>query len=115
MSLPALPKLGEHVDLTPWAWRIILGSLKGGVGKSTSAWMLAWALARRTGEPTLAVCADPKSQTLADSYRVCQGGGVKVPFYLLQWPTHEGLVDGVLAEMAKVGARNLVLDTGGEG
>lgn len=106
MTLPARPVTHSH--------RIALGGLKGGLGKSTSAWMLAWALHRRGGGDVLLVDADPSSQTVADSHRVVVSSGDVVPFDVLSWPTAEGLVAGVRAHMRRLGTRHLIVDTGGE-
>lgn len=101
-------------DATIQPWLIGFGHLKGGVVKSTSTWLTAYEIARRTGERVLVVDADPLSQTLADSYRAAVALGVQVPFELIEWRSPDGFVDGVRAEMRRRNCPHLVVDVGGE-
>lgn len=101
-------------DLQKVAFTIVYGGLKGGLGKSTSAWLTAIELARRTGQPVAAVCADPGSQTLYTAYQSALAQGFHVPFHVIAWQKPEGFVTGVRAEMQRLGARHLIVDVGGE-
>jgi hypothetical protein len=96
------------------AWAIVFGGLKGGLGKSTSAWLVAVEIAEMTGETVLVVCADPLSQTFSTAYRGVLVQGLQPLFHMIQWPTADGLVKGVRQEMKRVGARHVVIDSGGE-
>lgn len=96
------------------AWAIVFGGLKGGLAKSTGAWLTAIEIVERTGEAVLVVCADPLSQTFSTAYRGVLAQGLRPLFHMIQWPTSEGLVKGVTEEMKRVGARHLVIDSGGE-
>lgn len=95
-------------------WRIAYGHLKGGVTKSTSAWLTACEIARSTGQRVLVVDADPLSQTLADSYRTAIALGIEVPFEMCEWRTDDGFIHGVRREQERRGCPHLVVDVGGE-
>jgi len=88
---------------------LTIGGLKGGLGKSTTAWFLGTGLAR-TG-PTLLVDADPASQSLyAWSCRVIDGGQ-DLPFDVQPWSTPDlaRKVRGMLGRY-----EHILIDTGGE-
>lgn len=99
---------------TAHPWLIAFGHLKGGVTKSTSAWLTACEIARRTGQRVLVVDADPLSQTLADSYKTALALDIEVPFELCEWRTDDGFVHGVRREMQRRNCPHLVVDVGGE-
>jgi CobQ/CobB/MinD/ParA family nucleotide binding protein len=93
---------------------LAVGMLKGGVGKSTSAWLLLCELAAR-GYTALGVDADPSSQTLADTYRQAFENGYQVPFSVVSWPSAPSLVQGVRAAAVDHRATAVVVDVGGGG
>lgn len=90
----------------------MIGGLKGGLGKSTTAWKLLLALSEAGFNP-LGADLDPVSQTLVDSYRQAIGRGYEVPFNVIDWPTPKGLREGVQRAITNGGHDALVLDTGG--
>jgi chromosome partitioning protein len=92
---------------------LMLGGFKGGIGKTTSAWLLMLELAMR-GHTVLGVDADPVSQTLADSYRIAISRGFEMPFTVISWPSADGMVPGVRRAVEQHGATALVVDTGGD-
>ncbi|MEV7264003.1 ParA family protein [Micromonospora aurantiaca] len=98
----------------PEPLRLAIANLKGGTGKSTSAWMLLCELTRR-GHRVLGIDADPVSQTLADCYRTAIANGYPMPFEVLSWPSATGLVDGVRMAAAERRATAVVIDVGGDG
>ena len=90
---------------------VTVGALKGGVGKSTTVWVLACLLAAE-GSRVLVVDADPNSQTLAQwAGRYITAGG-ELPFRVLPWATHD-LLAGVRPHLADVD--HLLIDTGPDG
>jgi cellulose biosynthesis protein BcsQ len=95
-------------------WRIVIGHLKGGVGKSTSAWMLAIEIYLRTGRKPLVACADPLSQTVMKNYQVLLAAGVDVPFHVITWHDPNGLVKGVEQHRKNLDVDDVVIDVGGE-
>lgn len=121
MTYPPVTPHGQPATLADHELSIMLACLKGGVGKSTSAWMILIELARR-GYRALGVDADPVSQTLADSYRRANARGHQVPFSVISWPSAEGFTAGVSAALAEQrtlatgeGRRlALIVDTGGD-
>lgn len=112
-KLPTQFNLSDE-DFNKIDWKIVFGGLKGGVAKTTSAWLTAIEIHRRTGDRVLVVCADPLSQTLHNAYRRMLSEGIDVPFHVITWHTHEGLAKGVLAEMKRLDCRHLIIDVGGE-
>lgn len=90
---------------------VTVGALKGGVGKSTLAWILATLLAGEGGR-VLIVDADPNSQTIYSlANRYVDAGGV-LPFRVLPWATHD-LLAGVRPQLGDVD--HVVIDTGPDG
>lgn len=112
-KLPTQFSLSDE-DFAKIDWKIVFGGLKGGVAKTTSSWLTAVEIHRRTGDKVLVVCADPLSQTLNNAYRRLLSAEIDVPFHVLTWHTDEGLPKGVLAEMKRQDCRHLVIDVGGE-
>lgn len=89
---------------------ITVGALKGGAGKSTTAWVLATLLAA-TGR-VLVVDADPNSQTIFTwANRYVDAGGT-LPFKVLPWATHD-LLAGVRPMLDDVD--HVIIDTGPDG
>lgn len=90
---------------------VTVGALKGGVGKSTTVWVLAGLLAGAGGR-VLVVDADPNSQSLAVwANRYITAGG-ELPFRVLPWATHD-LLAGVRPYLGDVD--HLLIDTGPDG
>lgn len=67
---------------------VTVGALKGGVGKSTVAWVLATLLAGEGGR-VLLVDADPNSQTLDTFAQRAEASGRKLPFTVYPWSTSD--------------------------
>jgi chromosome partitioning protein len=53
--------------------------LKGGTGKTTSAWFIALYYAVVLGLPTLLLDADATSQSAYDWFKVAQAAGFEIP------------------------------------
>lgn len=89
--------------------RLHIGMVKGGVAKSTSAWFLATALAREGR--TLAIDADPSSQSLFDWANVAIDDGYTLPFEVQPWAT-----DDLARKIRSVEDKydHIIVDTGGE-
>lgn len=92
----------------------VVATLKGGVRKSTTVMMTAFALARR-GEDVLVVDADHGTQGVTDwGTRVYAAGG-ELPFHVVQWAPSQGLlVPAVQRAQRETGARRVLVDVGGE-
>ncbi|MFF0493113.1 ParA family protein [Nocardia sp. NPDC003482] len=90
---------------------ITLGNLKGGVGKTTSAFFLAGYFARVHNLRVLVIDADPLSQTGYSWYRRLLKGEIEVPFTLIAFPSRH--VDDCIADNS--GNYDVVIvDAGGE-
>lgn len=61
------------------AFVIVVGMLKGGTGKTTSAWFIALYYAVVLGIPTLLLDADATSQSAHDWFKVAQAEGFDGP------------------------------------
>ncbi|MET8652006.1 MULTISPECIES: ParA family protein [Nocardia] len=90
---------------------ITLGNLKGGVGKTTSAFFLASYFARVHQRRVLVIDADPLSQTGYSWYRRLTRGDVQVPFDLVAFPSRH--VGDCIADNAKA-YDVIIVDAGGE-
>ncbi|MEU8023711.1 AAA family ATPase [Micromonospora haikouensis] len=88
---------------------ITIGGLKGGIGKTTSAVFLAAALA--ADGPTLAIDADPQSQSLYDWTQVAIGRGDPLPYDVIPWATND-LATKVRGLRDRY--KHLIIDVGGE-
>lgn len=98
-------------DAVPW-W--LIATLKGGVRKSTTAMMLAFALAK-SGEDVLVLDADHGTQGVTDWASKVYAGGDELPFHVVQWAPKLGLLVKFAQEQQReTGARRLIVDVGGE-
>lgn len=105
-TMPQRPQL----DL-PKPLIVVIGCLKGGVGKSTSAFFLAAYFAHVHGLRVLIIDADPLSQTSYSWYRALKKAGVNWPFDLISFPSkHVG--DCIEDNQANYDV--VIVDTGGE-
>ncbi len=92
----------------------LIATLKGGVRKSTTAMMTAFALARRHHD-VLVIDADAGTQGVTDwASRVYAAGG-QLPFHVAQWTHRLGLlVPFVQEKQRETEARYVLIDIGGE-
>lgn len=88
---------------------LTIGGLKGGLGKSTSAWFLATGLGRLG--PTLLVDADPMSQSVFTWANRAIDSGYDLPFEVQPWSTLD-----LGRKVAAVQDRydHVVIDSGGD-
>ncbi|WP_443107458.1 ParA family protein [Actinomadura sp. 3N407] len=95
-------------------WVITLGNLKGGAGKSTSAFFLAVYLAEICGLRVLLIDADPLSQTAYSWHRVLRKDlGVPVPFKLAAFASPR--ISDYITDQSETGEFDVIIvDTGGE-
>ena len=96
--------------------RVLVSYLKGGVGKSTSVMMLAFAWARQ-GKNVLAIDADAGTQGVTDwasrYYGVHTDG--ELPFDVFQWSPRMGLLAQFVREKERETMPDItILDVGGE-
>ncbi|SES03697.1 chromosome partitioning protein [Streptomyces sp. yr375] len=99
----------EHV----WdAFVIVVGMLKGGTGKTTSAWFIALYYAIVLGLPTLLLDADATSQSAYDWFKVAQAAGFEIPANLVveRYP-FDDIAEYIRTKRAEFGA--IVVDAGG--
>lgn len=90
---------------------ITLGNLKGGVGKTTSAFFLASYFALLHELRVLVIDADPLSQTGYSWYRRLRKGEVEVPFELIAFPSRH-VNDCITDNAGKFDV--VIVDAGGE-
>ncbi|WP_280382472.1 ParA family protein [Nocardia wallacei] len=90
---------------------VTLGNLKGGVGKTTSAFFIAGYFATELGLRVLVIDADPLSQTGYSWYRRLQKGEIDLPFTLIAFPSRH--VDDCIADNA-ADYDVIIVDAGGE-
>lgn len=92
----------------------LIATLKGGVRKSTTAMLAAFALASR-GDDVLVIDADAGTQGVTDwATRVYATGG-QLPFHVVQWAPSQGLlVPFVQQAQRDTGAARVLVDVGGE-
>ncbi|WP_067533529.1 ParA family protein [Nocardia crassostreae] len=100
----ALPELPEPLVVT-------LGNLKGGVGKTTSAFFLASYFATAHQQRVLVIDADPLSQTGYSWYRRLQKADIAVPFELIAFPSRH-VNDCITDNAGKYDV--IIVDVGGE-
>jgi chromosome partitioning protein len=96
--------------------RLLISTLKGGPGKTTTTFLLALGWARRD-RAVVAIDADTRSQTLTAWARRAQHAGAAVPFTVVSWRGRDQ--DGELVNVAKRAERDhqadiVLIDTGGE-
>ncbi|MCT9010786.1 ParA family protein [Streptomyces rhizosphaerihabitans] len=99
----------EHV----WdAFVIVVGMLKGGTGKTTSAWFIALYYAVVLGLPTLLLDADATSQSAYDWFKVAKAAGFEIPANLVveRYP-FDDIAEYIREKRAEFGA--IVVDAGG--
>lgn len=88
--------------------------LKGGVRKSTTAMMLAFALSRR-GVKVLVVDADAGSQGVTDWCGDVYASDGVLPFAVVQWSPSDGLLIPFIQHWQReAGADTVIVDVGGE-
>ncbi|MFK0160814.1 ParA family protein [Streptomyces sp. NPDC090493] len=94
------------------AFVIVVGMLKGGTGKTTSAWFIGLYYAVVLGIPTLLLDADATSQSAYDWFKVAQAAGFEIPENLVveRYP-FDDIAEYIHAKRAEFGA--IVVDAGG--
>lgn len=102
--------LDLDLALLPHPFVITLGNLKGGVGKTTSAFFLACYFAAQ-GKRVLMIDADPLSQTGASWHRRLRKAGVVVPFDLVAFPSKQ-IADCITDHATTHDV--IIIDAGGE-
>ncbi|MEU0539456.1 ParA family protein [Nocardia sp. NPDC005978] len=90
---------------------VTLGNLKGGVGKTTSAFFLAAYFATVYELRVLVIDADPLSQTGYSWYRRLRKENISVPFELIAFPSRH-VDDCITDNAAKYDV--IIVDAGGE-
>lgn len=100
----------EPLDL-PKPLVVTLGNLKGGVGKTTSAFFLASYFSSVHDLRVLVIDADPLSQTGYSWYRRLTQAEVRVPFELIAFPSRH--VDDCIKDNA-ASFDVIIVDAGGE-
>ncbi|MEU1428288.1 ParA family protein [Nocardia sp. NPDC005746] len=101
---PALGNLPEPLVIT-------LGNLKGGVGKTTSAFFIASYFTTAHKLRVLVIDADPLSQTGYSWYRRLQKAEIDIPFELLAFPSRH-VNDCITDNSANYDV--IIVDAGGE-
>jgi chromosome partitioning protein len=104
--------LGVELAKTNRAVILAIGGIKGGIGKSTSAIMLAhvWAA---LGLKVLVIDADPKSGSSRKWDRACRSRGEKLPFTVKTHPS-EDLEETIADEGWHKQFDLIIIDTGGD-
>lgn len=93
---------------------LLIATLKGGVRKSTTAMMLAFAYARR-GSEVLVIDADSGTQGVSDWASRVYADGEELPFHVVQWTQSLGLLVPFLQDaQRRTGATIVIVDVGGE-
>ncbi|MFD8736586.1 ParA family protein [Streptomyces sp. NPDC059618] len=94
------------------AFVVVVGMLKGGTGKTTSAWFIALYYAVVLGLPTLLLDADATSQSAYDWFKVAKAEGYEIPEHLVveRYP-FDDIAEYIRAKRAEFGA--IVVDAGG--
>ncbi|WP_054816446.1 ParA family protein [Nocardia arizonensis] len=90
---------------------VTLGNLKGGVGKTTSAFFLASYFAQVHERRVLVIDADPLSQTGYSWHRRLSQSGIPIPFELIAFPSRH-VADCVADNAAAYDV--VIIDAGGE-
>ncbi|MFE7030017.1 ParA family protein [Streptomyces sp. NPDC057621] len=94
------------------AFVIVIGMLKGGTGKTTSAWFIALYYAIVLGLPTLLLDADATSQSAYDWFKVAASAGFEIPSNLVieRYP-FDDIAEYIRDKRAEFAA--IVIDVGG--
>ncbi len=94
--------------------RVLISTLKGGPGKTTTAILLAVALARR-GLTVVVICADTRTRGATDWVQECERTGYEVPFQLAIWRDTDGPLSTFASQVERqTKAHVVIIDTGGE-
>lgn len=91
---------------------IVVGGLKGGIGKSTLAMFIALVYAIIYGKRVLFVDADPSSQTGYDWWSLAKRAGEPLPFDIETWP--HAKVGDMVADRTPGKYDVVVIDCGGD-
>lgn len=92
----------------------LVAILKGGCRKSTTAMMLAFALARQDVD-VLVIDADAGTQGVTDWSSRVYAGGDELPFDVIQWSPRAGLLVPFIQQAQRdTGAAIVIVDVGGE-
>lgn len=104
--------LGTELAKTTRAVILVIGGIKGGIGKSTTAILLAhvWAA---MGLKVLVIDADPKSGTSRKWNRRAREAGTPLPFDVQTHPS-EDLEDRIADEEWHLTYDLIIIDTGGD-
>ncbi|MCG7204736.1 ParA family protein [Streptomyces arenae] len=108
----------RHKSLTvatarPWeSFVFVVGMLKGGTGKTTTAWFIALYYAVVLGIPTLLLDADASSQSAYDWFKVAQADGFEIPANLTveRYP-FDDIAEYIRTKRVEFGA--IIVDAGG--
>jgi cellulose biosynthesis protein BcsQ len=93
---------------------LVIGILKGGARKTTTAMLLAFELAKR-GKSVLVIDADIGTQGVTDWATLVYAGGEELPFHVRQWAPALGLlVPFIQKTQRETGAEIVIVDIGGE-
>lgn len=99
---------------TPEAKVWAISTLKGGVRKSTTTMMLAFALAKR-GEEVVVIDADAGTQGVTDWASRVYAQRQQLPFHVFQWgPTAGLLIPFIQRHIDETNATRVLVDLGGE-
>ncbi|MFC0436113.1 ParA family protein [Kutzneria buriramensis] len=94
--------------------RLLIATLKGGPGKTTSVILLAIALARRNYN-VVVICADTRTRGATDWVQESLRLGYTVPFKLAIWEEKNGPLSAFARTVEQqTGADAVLIDTGGE-
>lgn len=92
--------------------RYLVSTLKGGPGKTTTAWHLLWAWSMM-GYKAVGIDADPSSKGLQDCYGLALAAGT-VPFTVIPLPEGADVYQYAKQVEEATAANRIVIDTGGE-
>ncbi|WP_030669526.1 P-loop NTPase family protein [Streptomyces cellulosae] len=109
------PKTLTAATTRAWdAFVIVVGMLRGGTGKTTSAWFIALYYAVVLRLPTLLVDADATSQSAYDWYTAAQAKGSEIPEHLvIERHPFDDIAEYIREKRAQYGA--IVVDAGSGG
>ncbi|MEU4841727.1 ParA family protein [Nocardia testacea] len=95
-------------------FRILVATLKGGPGKTTTAILLAVAFANQ-GRTVAVICADTRTRGATDWCQEAERQGYELPFQLYIWKETEGPLSKYARTVEQQsGAHVVIIDTGGE-